>query len=385
MLAFKVKLEVITPIHIGSGEEYYPVDYTIDESQKKLYVIDENKLLNSVEREGKLDDFTRLASSYTQTNDALLSFIRERAKNNYKYVVDIEDNALNYINKMGAFRAPISRFIRNKYDGKVYIPGSTVKGAIRSALIEMVMKRIDKKYETDNRKDAIEKFKNDFKTDPCRELEAFLNVSGNAKDAKSDVMRYFKISDFIATKTTEKVYKVFAIKRPLEDGTREVQDIPDILESVEKGSSFEGTLEIDDKFLNEINKLLNKFNLKAVKSISANNIALWIRNFYRIKVYGVEKDVFLWDSDAKFFGANEYIKYESIFKKFSKSFRYSIEPKNTFMVKVGKHSGAISKTIDGCRSIWVKGAEKLQDHQTTLWLAGGYPMGWIKGEIKEIN
>ena len=385
MLAFKVKFEVITPVHIGSGEEYYPVDYVIDDNDKKLYMIDENKLLNSVEKEGKLNEFTRLTSTYTQTNTALLDFIRKRAKGNHKYTVDVEGSALDYIEKEGAFRAPISRFIRNRYDNRVYIPGSTIKGAIRSAFAEMVMNRIEKKYEIKNRKKALERFKKDFGLDPCYGIETFLNTSGNPKDAKNDVMRYFKVSDFTAVKTVEKIYKVFAVKRPAEDGTRTVQNIPDILESVGRGSVFEGTIEVDNRFLNEMNVALNRFALEAIKSIKANNIALWIRNFYRVKAYGVEKEAFLWDSDAKFFGSNEYIKYESVFRRFGKSFRYPTEPKNGFMIKIGKHGGAVSKTIDGCREIKIKGKNRPQEKQTTLWLAGGYPMGWVKGKVEEVK
>jgi CRISPR type III-A-associated RAMP protein Csm5 len=40
----KVTLEIITPIHIGNGEDYWPYDYVIVEN--KIKIIDKNIFLN---------------------------------------------------------------------------------------------------------------------------------------------------------------------------------------------------------------------------------------------------------------------------------------------------------------------------------------------------
>jgi CRISPR type III-A-associated RAMP protein Csm5 len=196
MLRFKVELETVTPIHIGCGEEYYPTEYFVDDKEKKLFVVDENKLLNVVEKKGKLEEFTKLASSYTQTNSALLAFIKSFSMNDYRYSVGIEPAAFNYITKQtAAFRAGISRFIRNRYDDKVYIPGSTVKGALRSAVIDFIIRRIEKRFE-----DKIDKEKFDRRTLlkrlrlDCSQLDSLLASEEKGNLAQRDIMKYVKVN-----------------------------------------------------------------------------------------------------------------------------------------------------------------------------------------------
>jgi len=387
MFRFKVGLETFTPIHIGCGEEYYPFEYFVDDKEKKLFVVDENSLLDRVESKGKLDEFTKLASSYTKTNDSLLSFIKSFAYDNYRYSVDIEHSAFGYITKQtAAFRAGISRFIRNRYDDNVYIPGSTIKGALRNAVIDFFMRRLEMRFKDEDsakkidRKTLLSRVRKD-----CYKLNDFLAMDEYGNFAQKDIMKFVKVSDFLPVgDIKQKVYKVFSIGKP-KNGIRDIKNIPDILECVDRKSRFEGDITIHTQFLENLNKILKNFQLKPLNNISEKTLSTWMRQVYINRVYLWEDNYFAFDANVKVNGEETY--HNSYLNKL-KNFKLVKVEDNMFYLKLGKHGGAVSKTIEGCRQIKIKigktGQSKDGKHQSTLWLAEGYPMGWLKGKIEKV-
>ncbi len=395
---FKVKLKSITPFHIGTGDEYYPVEYVLDEKKKKLCVIDEVRLLEGVEKAGRLDEFTRLSSSSTSTNRALIEFIRRYA-NGYRYCDDVDDLAFKYIsNERSAFRAGISKFIRNSSDDRVYIPGSTFKGALRNAFIDRFVRALTKKenFESltvENIKKALGK--NNLE---CRDLDnlfnfEFLNgfASGEKKrnyNAAEDYFKYVKVSDFYPVGDySVKVYRAFSVGKPKEkegqDKVREIKAIPDLLECVESGVEFEGEVLIYDKFREVLSKIEEVFGVWIFKDINVDTVAQRVRITYA-NVYSWEDSYFAYsDESVKDFDPNRIIKID--FVKLYKFKLKKVNEKNKFYIKLGKHGGAASKTIKGCREIAIRVGNKIKPshHQSTIWLAGGYPMGWLEGEVLE--
>ncbi len=388
MFRFKVSLETFTPVHIGCGEEYYPFEYFVDDKTKKLFVIDESSFLGRVENEGKLDEFTKLASSYTKTNDSLLGFIKSLAGDNYRYSVDIEHSAFGYITKQtAAFRAGISRFIRNRYDDNVYIPGSTIKGALRNAVVDFFMRRLEMRFKDEDSKEKIDR-KTLLKRvrKDCSRLNDFLIMDGQGNFAQKDIMKFIKVSDFLPVgDIKQKVYKVFSIGKP-KNGIRDIKNIPDILECVDKKSKFEGEITIYPQFLENLNKILKNFQLKPLNNISEKTLSTWMKQVYINRVYLWEDSYFDFDANVKMSAGEGY--HNSYLDKLKKFKLVKVE-ENMFYVKMGKHGGAVSKTIEGCRQIKIKigNTGKYEDgkHQSTLWIAGGYPMGWLKGKIEKVN
>jgi len=382
---FRIRLKSITPFHIGTGDEYYPVEYVFDKNNKKLCVIDEVKLLENVEKAGKLDEFAKLSSSPTDTNRPLIEFIRRYA-NGYRYCDDIEELALNYIsNERSAFRAGVSKFIRNSLDDRVYIPGSTFKGALRSAIIDFFMRRLELRFRDEDSKKKVDRktLLSRLRKD-CSELDDFLAVDEQGSFAQRDMMRFVKVSDFLPIgDIKQKVYKVFSIGKP-KNGIRDIKDIPDILECVDIKNEFEGEILIYTEFLEKLNEILKKFHLKLLNDFTEKTLSTWMKQVYVNRVY-------LWED--KYFAFNDGVKVSAEKRQYIayldklKNFKLSKIKDSMFYVKLGKHGGAVSKTIEGCRKIKIKigstGQYKDGTHQSTIWLAGGYPMGWLRGEVLE--
>jgi len=143
---FKIKLTTLSPIHIGNGEEYEPINYVIRDN--KLYNFNEQIVIEKLfERDGSLPSDAKLSDMYS-----LVAFFRKEAdfiidnklyKNSISISKDISklyskdfgisNNNDKSINQMLILKQ-ISTF--NPYSGNFepYIPGSSIKGVLQSVL-----------------------------------------------------------------------------------------------------------------------------------------------------------------------------------------------------------------------------------------------------------
>ena len=143
---FRLKLTALSPIHIGSGEEYEPTNYVIKDDI--LYAFNEHVVIEKLyERDKKLPTDDKLSDMY-----ALVAFFREEVdfiidNNLYIHSVSvskdisklyskdfgISNNDDESMNQMLILKH-ISTF--NPYSGNFepYIAGSSIKGALQSVL-----------------------------------------------------------------------------------------------------------------------------------------------------------------------------------------------------------------------------------------------------------
>ena len=126
------KIEILTPVHIGSGNEIGPVEYLVD---NKFYRIDMDRLFEdaSFDKNG----FIRQAVA---GNLYLGDFNAALVKKYPLYILDIDDSAWTYLKSR---KPTIKEFIKS--GGGVYVPGSSIKGSILSALYWRILKELAQK------------------------------------------------------------------------------------------------------------------------------------------------------------------------------------------------------------------------------------------------
>ncbi len=138
MRYYNLILETIGPVHIGSGTEISKKECLYDTNNKKIYVMDEKMMFTRILALGKQDRFERYLLDSRQNN--LFDFINENhiSPEEYKswaaYVLD-DDSAVKVKNtrKNGGGSDNVQAFMKDAY-GYPYIPGSSLKGALRTII-----------------------------------------------------------------------------------------------------------------------------------------------------------------------------------------------------------------------------------------------------------
>ncbi len=139
---FPLKLSTVTPIHIGSGEVLSPYSDYIYESRQAHY-IDQDKVY-------------KLFGEKPELIDKFVNRVKNDSKKPYygdKHTISelFKENGLDYTNYVknsvpvvGSIKSnQINRFVESA--GRKYVPGSSLKGAIRTAIVYHILNNDDYK------------------------------------------------------------------------------------------------------------------------------------------------------------------------------------------------------------------------------------------------
>lgn len=131
MKTYEVTVEVLTPVFIGSGEQITKKEYAYDFKNRKIYVIDQVKLFQILRRENKLASYQHFLLDYKSRD--LMEWFEQI--NMHKRIKEFTRYELTNPNiRIGKRNTDLQLFIKDA-EGKPYIPGSSIKGLIRTSLI----------------------------------------------------------------------------------------------------------------------------------------------------------------------------------------------------------------------------------------------------------
>lgn len=174
----KLILETISPVHIGSGDNYSSAEFlSIGNTIHRMDINRIYKLLNEKEREKFID---YLEDQQFKLDD----FFRGRN-------LSIAESKLYSLERKGQVPKEIKEHIKTGING--YLPGSSLKGAIKTAIMNTFM---------DERK--IQKIGEIFDNPDARrrnwEIQRFMEgifSTGRKQSSYSDFMRFVQMSDFM--------------------------------------------------------------------------------------------------------------------------------------------------------------------------------------------
>ncbi len=174
---YRLALTPLSPIHIGCGEDFEPTNYVIDDGV--LYGFDPSRAVLTDLQKGKLMDAANKASLL-----AIQRFFKDNAKSFMaqadvlipvsKGVAEVYDRSVGRATNIEASgnqvfnRLFIERTIHTGRLSQPYIPGSSLKGAIRTAMLDALNReqRVMRNEDVESRL-----FKGDFGTSPLRLLK----------------------------------------------------------------------------------------------------------------------------------------------------------------------------------------------------------------------
>ena len=129
----KIKLKIISPVHIGSGEEISPVEYLVDKD--KFIRLNMEGLFKDKDFKKYQERFIERASYSRYIGD----FIPPEVLKSYPlYTIQISSEAERYLQE---HKTVVKSIIKSA--GRAFIPGSSLKGSILSGVMYGILK--DKK------------------------------------------------------------------------------------------------------------------------------------------------------------------------------------------------------------------------------------------------
>ena len=337
---YKIKLKPISPIHIGTGEAYEPMNYVIDrgaDDKYYMYVFDEFEFVKGLDDKSK-EEFGKIVSSLSgEALFALQKFIKDKSalakKKSFQKILVSPKVAKEYrekigrvVQKEGGGKKVINHLIIEKTFispnlKKAIIPGSSLKGAMATAFGEMLYKKA-RNYDT---------------------KEYFSNFSV----ADSNVIQsHTFVADAVNIRRNR------ASKD--DDGGKGVKVQ---YEAINSKSEFETVFTIEN----------GKFNIKElIAACNSHYMPIFTSQFS--------------------YKTDEFMR-EALSDKFIEKYENLKLADNQFLLRVGKHSGARAVTVDGERKILImqgKGKKpKISEEETTAWLINKQPFGWLLCEILE--
>ncbi|MCK8603007.1 type III-A CRISPR-associated RAMP protein Csm5 [Desulfoferrobacter suflitae] len=355
----KCYLRVLSPLHVGCDEVLEPLAFRVDEAAHQLIHLDPFDFIKGLDPAEKTQ-FAQLCRKGTIASILeLYKFMRNRSfpgtsielcsgfVDHYRKVLGIPLHDASRIQKeINSFC--IARTATNPTDGRCYIPGSSIKGMLRTAYLNILAKH--KRVPTPRGRAAAD------------ELERRLLEGGNFA---TDPFRMVKISDFVAVGEV-KTRIMYAVNRKKVPSRFEARGPYQMLETVVPGGLFTGWISVQQP---EVGSGIKR-------PLTFEELMGSAKSFYG-------RELMRENGDLASIGAEQV---------------HTSGDSNALPVRLGRHSGAECLTIEGHRSIKIMRARgqaaNYAGNATTLWLAANssnpssnrflLPFGWAAlGQVND--
>ncbi len=343
----RINLHLLTPLHVGTGQDLDPFSYVIEDN--RLHFIDLIKWMDAFQDKNTLnkmmesDNFAAVRTfiaRHISSKDfgiASISIDCQNLLDTYKRAIDNQDPRNQVL---------ISPMMRNEVNMETYMPGSSIKGAIRTAIANNFV-NVAGVTSQDARR---------FKGNPDYNEKIFGRIN-------QDPMKWLKIPD--VSLGSDATIIIEAKEHPLNPN---------------KSSTPKGFYEVA--------KGLSQTRSPVVKSVA---LSLAPFEIHRQKI-----DVaFIIESLYRFYVS----KYQEEYRKFysAGSIRNMLEPvnqeidamkTNEALIRVGHFSHVECVTLDKVRKPRTrmgKGGKPLPWGTTRTLANGLHPFGWVKIEFCDVR
>jgi CRISPR-associated protein Csm5 len=357
---YKLKLTAISPLHIGDGETYDPTNYVID--QGFMYYFDESALIGALDTNQRkiLMQIVSKPNSYQQLQlfyrrEDIRSIAKKIALYKIEVAPSIEKNYYDSLGKVkqregggnDVFNAlTINATIKSK--NIPFIPGSSFKGALKTAFFSYEAK--DKRFEDvaieiRNNKEIFKGFK--FKNDYFGTFE-------------QDPFSKIKISDFTPKKPNLQIK--WTVNKKKKSDTTENDNTAVRFEFIAPGNEFIAEITLmellDKKILEKINR--NKDAKKQLKQPS--------RQYIQDDIVKIANSFYIpkFEAEQKWAQSKPAILVNDTYFQRAKPFLEKAKQNRGFFIRVGRHSGAVSMTLDDHRKIEIPQMKKDKDGNPIL-------------------
>jgi len=266
MAKYHITLIPLTYIHIGNGEELDPTEYIV--KNDRVYYLNQSQMISHLMKTNEAEFQKVLDSSdMVRITDFFIEHFDEKNESLWTASYEVDHEFASYYREK--LHRPESQnllyqFIRNKWQSVPFIPGSSLKGSIRTAFLSYLL---DRYLEKGGDKERILNSRN---------IEMELLNAKNLKgyyDMSEDPFKYLKVPDisFPNKYLNVKLVKSTALSDGRVTGKPESQ-IPAYHEVLDnfRSSSMHAELDIDDRFwkrtrtdFDSFKRCINEFYINA--------------------------------------------------------------------------------------------------------------------------
>lgn len=263
----KLKIRTYTPVHIGTGEELVSLDYVIDENKRYYYRISQDQFADFLYEKAR--DKVKVYAEWVKDIAAEIGDLKENRRAKLK---EMDNNRRDYNQKLSALQQSMNLMdfckehnlvkafkayyekeaeagrvrrlkIRSKigdkklqvrgmmctHEGKPYIPGTTLKGSVRTALLYKALQEYGEPYEIELMEAISQELARNQRATRTAvkigpELEYSMAYGGTRKkkggyvsydDVQQDVFKFLVISDAHLEKAADYKEKTEVVKTDL--------------------------------------------------------------------------------------------------------------------------------------------------------------------------
>lgn len=279
---YEVTITTKGPVYIGSGKDINKKEYYVEKNEKKIYIFDMIKFFDGISKlklEKKYQEYLFNSKNNKNLNDFF--FDNKVKKDTFLKWVDYKLDYSDIYDEKTFKNRNINTFIKES-GNNIYIPGSSLKGAIRTALLTEDIIKNKNKYSN-----FIGKSINDTLSKKVEEV-AFntLGVSDVKKDAVNDIMSCIRVSDSeIVSKKRMMVAqrKDFKAKNKKKNGSKEEKKVlPIFYECIKPNTNIKTTITIDTSKQKDLD--INRI-ISAIETYSNNQFENYGSKFKDVDKY----------------------------------------------------------------------------------------------------
>lgn len=306
------EIECIAPVHIGNGEALKAYEYLYDRQAQEVYFINEAQWIRLLAKHDLMDAFSRyieetaraMGRSQTFRGDYLWEWLCKRGVEERELYSLAATKAPVATNNPIITKGSLNDIARTMVlaDGRPYIPGSSIKGALRTAILHHFICAEPKKYghiwrdmsraDWENRK--IDKDMQHMSRRLEQSVFSKLDIPEAKNDAVKSVMRGLLISDALCTEGQQET----VILQKVDGSTKANRmnntehTVPVFRECIPTGTKLRFSITLDRRMM------------EAIGISSIDEIVSMERDFTQF-VLGQLKPVFGPDYEAEFKEAEE--------------------------------------------------------------------------------
>lgn len=299
---YRMSLTTLSPVFIGSGEELNKSMYVYNDNE--IMIIDEKKLIKELLlRKGLYESFLNGCSS----GDLNLTNFLEKNLHGYKDIDIYKYKITSYSNiKTNGKFNNINTFIKSS-NGKPYIPGSSIKGAIRTAIIANEIYHNKEKY-IKTPIDNLKKLENIALTNIFSKYSNIFNENYKIEVSPNILFKFLYVSD-----SNEVNLNNLFIGKQHDFSTKgnKLNELPIFMEFIKPETKFNFSISIDKS-------VIDYFNIK--------NIIKKLKNYALQYIYSIEE-------------------LNSLFSENDNNVKYQQSDVDKFNSIIGGHNGYLTKNI----------------------------------------